>query len=185
MGRKKLEIARHEAGHAVMALMNNQELQIVSLREMDSSKGADKYLGFTKLEPFDPKTKFTINEAIRRVKISLGGYASEILFSSDGSIKIGCDDLTSAVKWTEGMMQSEDFRSWAARLPVPPPGALAMIEEPAVRAFIDYQLNLCVEELAPFKRAIQLVAEKLYETDELTGSEVTALLSSSMPPIKT
>ena len=176
---KKLLIAHHEAGHAVMALVCNQRIQKVSLKEMGSPRGTDNYLGHTKLEPFEQNETLTINEAIRRVMISLGGYASEVLYLG-GSIKIGCDDLTFAVKRVEDMMQSEAFRNLAARLPIPEAGALDMIENPTVRAFIDYKLGSCVETLAPLKPVIQSIAEELYKKEELTGEEIAALFNSFM-----
>jgi ATP-dependent Zn protease len=177
MDQKKLRIAHHETGHAVMALICRQGIKWVSLKEMDSPKGTDKYLGSTKLEPFEQEATITINESIRRVRISLGGYASEILFT-EGSCKFGGDDLTEALKWINGMMQSEGFRNLAAKLPAPTPGTLDMIENPTVRAFIHYQIGLCIEDLKPLRRQIQLIAEKLYESEELTGDEVSNLFNS-------
>lgn len=177
MDHKKLTIAHHETGHAVMALICRQGIKKVSLKEMDSPKGTDKYLGSTQLEPFEQTETYTINEVIRRVRISLGGYASEILFTG-GSCKIGGDDLTSAVRWVEDMMQSQEFRNLATRLPIPDPNALNMIENPAIRAFIDYQIHLCIKELEPRGHQIQLIAETLYKKEELTGDEVTALFNS-------
>ena len=174
---KKLKIALHETGHAVMALICRQGIRRVSLKEMDSPLGTDRYLGSTKLEPFEQTATFTINEAIRRVRIALGGYASEIV-CLDGSANVGGDDLTSAVKWVESMMQSEDFRKMAARLPTPAPGPLDMIENPTVKAFIEYQLHLCVKELVPLERLIRLIADKLYESDELAGDEIAELFYS-------
>lgn len=47
---KKLKIARHEVGHAVMALRYGQKIQKVSLTEMDSTSGIDKFRAFMKLE---------------------------------------------------------------------------------------------------------------------------------------
>jgi hypothetical protein len=159
-----------------MALICGQRIKKVSLREMDSPKGTGKYLGSTQFESFEQKESYTINEAIRRVRISLGGYASEILFSG-GSAKIGGDDLTFAVKRVEDMMQSEDFRNLAATLPIPDPGALDLIDNPTVRAFINYQIDLCVRKLEPLGRKIQLIAETLYQKEELTGAEVSALFN--------
>jgi ATP-dependent Zn protease len=175
---KKLLIAHHEAGHAVMALILGQRIQNISLKEMNSPNGTNKYLGHTTLEPFEQKETLTINEAIRRVMISLAGYASEVLYSGWDSLKIGCDDLTFAVKRVEDMMQSEEFRKSAARLPKPEAGALDMIEHPTVRAFIDYKLRNCVETLAPFELVVQSIAENLYKREEISGEEVAALFDS-------
>lgn len=174
---KKLTIAYHETGHAVTALICCQGIKKVSLGEMDSLRGTEKYLGSTQLESFEKNEKFTISEAIRRAKISLGGYASEILYSG-GSAKIGGDDLTLAIQLVESMMQSEDFRAFTATLPIPDPGALDSIGNPNTRAFIDYLIDQCVQDLEPFAREIQLIAETLYQKEELTGDQVSALFNS-------
>ncbi len=173
---KKLKIAYHETGHVVMALICRQKIQRVSLKEMDSPRGTDKYLGFTKLEPYEKKIKTTINELTQRIMISLGGYASEILVY-DGLVKIGGDDLIAAVRLAENMMQSEEFRNFAAGLPIPDQGALDIIDNPIVRAYIDYKLGHCINEMAQFKPIIQVIAEELYEREELTGSEISALFN--------
>jgi len=175
---KRLEIARHEAGHAVMMLICNREIEIVSLREMDSPRGTDKYRGFTKPKPLKPGAKFTGKEVIGEIAIALGGYASEIVFSRDGSIKVGCDDLTRAVEWTEKLLQDEGFRNWTATLRAPEPGVLDMIADPRVRAYINLKLDECVRALASRRSAINLIAERLYESEELTGNEVVALFNS-------
>jgi hypothetical protein len=47
---RKLKIARHETGHAVMALRCGQKIQKVSLKEMDSPAGICPNLAFV-LEP--------------------------------------------------------------------------------------------------------------------------------------
>lgn len=178
MDPKKLKIAYHETGHALMALICRQGVRSVSLKEMDSPLGTEKYLGSTILEPFEQNPTLTINEATRRVMISLGGFASEILLF-DGVTGIGGDDLTTAVKWTDLMMQSEQFRNLAATLPTPEPSPLdVMVVDPKVRAFIDYQIHVCVEKLKPLQPAIQLIGQKLYESDELTGDQVAEIFDS-------
>lgn len=178
MDQKKLKIAYHEAGHAVMALVCHQGVKSVSLKEMDSPLGTGKYLGSTILEPFEQNPTLTINEATRRVMISLGGFASEILLF-DGLTGIGGDDLEIAVKWTDLMMQSEDFKKITDTLPIPEPSALDhLISNPSVRAFIDYQLEACVKTLAPHKSVIQFIGEKLYEREEITGTELIEFIDS-------
>lgn len=47
MDHKKLTIAYHETGHAIMAIICDQKIKTVSLKEIESSLGTDKYLGFT------------------------------------------------------------------------------------------------------------------------------------------
>lgn len=150
-------------------------LQIILLSDVDG--GTDKYLGSTSI-PFEKKPVLTINEALCRMKVALGGFASEILLF-DGSTKMGGDDLTAAVSAVESMMQSQDFRNLAARLPVPTPGPLDnMIGDPTVRAVIDYHIGVCVQELTAFKPLMHTIAEKLCECEELTGEQVTQLFGS-------
>lgn len=57
MDQKRLKIAYHETGHAVMALLYRQAIQKLSLKEMDSLRGTDKYHAFMKLEPVEPVRK--------------------------------------------------------------------------------------------------------------------------------
>jgi ATP-dependent Zn protease len=177
---KRLKIAHHEIGHAVMALICGQAIQKVSLREMDSPRGTDKYHAFTKLEPIDPKIKFTVQSALQRIMISLGGYASEILFSDGGSAGVGGDDLSIAAKLTEDVLEVEEFRSWVAKLPIPGPSALDRVENVLVRKCIVSAIDACVKALAPHKPVIQVIAKELYEREELTGDDVAALFRSSM-----
>ena len=173
---KRLKIAYHETGHAVMALVCGQEIQKVSLREMDSPRGSSRYLGFTTLEPFEQTPTITINESIRRIRIALGGYASELLFT--GGTGIGCDDLTRASNLVEGMLANEDFKNWVAGLPVPESSTLPMIDNRFIKAYINHILPRCRDDLAPFARVIQLIAGELYKKEELTGDEVTAIFNS-------
>jgi ATP-dependent Zn protease len=178
MDTKKFKIAIHESGHGIMAIICGQGLEKISLKEIDSPKGTDKYLGHTKLKPFENSDSIKINELIRRTFIALGGYASEIL-CLDGSANIGGDDLTSAEQYIKGMMLSPEFRLEAAKLPTPPPSVLdQLIEDPTVKAFIDYQIGISIKTLSPFKSLIRSLAEILYQRDELEGHEVIALFES-------
>lgn len=179
---KKRKIAIHETGHAVMALIFNQKVQMLSLKEMDSPIGTDKYHAFMKLEPVDPQAKFTGERAVQKIMISLGGYASEILFF-DGLANIGGDDLTIAASTTEDMLQISEFKNWAANLPTPNPSALDMIENPLVRAYVDYKMGDCVKALAPHKLLIQMIVDELLKKEELTGQEVFAIFNSYAGPL--
>jgi ATP-dependent Zn protease len=179
MDQKRLKIAYHETGHAVMALICRQRIQKVSLRGMDSQTGGDKFLAFMKLEEANPATKVTGEKAIQKIMISLGGYASEILFY-DGVAGISGDsgsDLTIAAKTAENILQVPEFKSWVAGLP-PAPSDLNMIENPLVRAYIHFKMGDCIQALTPLMPVIQKIAEELHNREELTGEEVSALFKS-------
>lgn len=178
MDQRKLKIARHETGHAVMALKYGQRIQKISLKDLESPTGTDKYHAFVKLEPVDPAIKFTGERAIQKVMISLGGYASEILFYDVANI--GGDDLAVAAKTAEDMLQVAEFKSWVTTLPIPAPGPLDMIENPLVRAYIDHKMGECFQALVQMKPVVQLIAEELYKKEELIGDEVLALFNFCM-----
>ena len=177
MDQNIMKISYHETGHAVMALFCRQEIQKLSLRGMDSPIGTDKYHGFMKLKSKDTNSKFTVEKAIHKIMISLGGYASEILFSG-GSVNIGGDDLTVAAKTAEDMLQVSEFRDWVAGLPKPSSVALDVIENPLVRAYIEYMINSSVETLSPYKHLIEAIANELYIKSEMTGEEVSSIFNS-------
>lgn len=184
MEQKRLKIAYHETGHAVMALICRQNIQKVSLREMDSPTGGEKFLAFMKLEPANSTIKFTGEKAIQKIMISLGGYASEILFY-DGVAGISGDsgsDLIIAAKTTENLLQIAEFKSWVAGLPAPEASRLDMIENPLIRAYIDFKIGDCVQALTPFMPAVKKIAEELYKRGELTGEEVSVLFNSFIQP---
>lgn len=178
MDHKRFKIAYHEAGHAVMALICGQPIRKVSLREMDSPLGTDRYLGSTLLEPFELTPTITINESNRRIMISLAGFAGDGLFSEGVIGNFGGDDLTKAIQLVENMLKNEMFRTVVAGLPIPTPGTLDLIENSLARQYIDYMMQRCHEELEPYRPAIQLIAEELYKREELTGDDVHALFNS-------
>ncbi len=155
MDQKKLKIAYHETGHAVMALICGQDIQKVSLREMDSPLGTDKYLASASLEPFRQEPTITINESNRRIMIWLAGFTGDGLFSEGVISNFGGDDLMRATRWIENMLENEMFRSFAEQLPDPAPGTLDLIENLLVRRYIDYMMQKCFETLGPLKPTIK------------------------------
>lgn len=180
MDQKKLKIAYHETGHAVMAILYGQRIEKVSLREMDSPLGSGTYSAFMKPASVDPNIKLTGKSAIQKIMISLGGYASEILFY-DGWFNTGQDDLTIAANNAESMMEMEEFKNWVAELPIPNSNPfLDTIKNPLIRAYINLKWNECITILARFKPVVKLIAEELYKSEELTGDEVYTLFDSFM-----
>lgn len=180
MDNLRLKIARHETGHAVMALICRLGIEKVSLKEMESPNGAGKYLGFMNLDPSEKQKKLTVDLADRKIMISLGGYASEILFF--GSANIASDDLIKAIEYTEAMLQVEEVRNKVASFPPPKPSVLDNIENPMIRTFIDYKMQKAIEFLAPLKLVIHSISEELIKKEELTGAEVAALFDSLTAP---
>ena len=180
MDHLKLKIARHEIGHAVMALICRHNVEKVSLKEIDSPQGTDKYLAFTKIEPLDKNTTRTLTVVDFKVMIALGGYASEILFYDVAGI--GGDDLTVAVKLVEDMLQVEDFQKLVSKLPEPSPDELKSVKNPMVRTYVDYKFNQAVYALTPLKNVIHSIAEELYKKEELSGVEFEKLFDSLAIP---
>lgn len=177
---KRLKIAYHETGHAMMALYCRQAIQKVSLKEIDSPSGEDKYLGHMKLASSDPKEILTVDKAIQNVMISLGGFVGEVLFFDDVP-GIPVDDLDRAIKYAESLLKIEAFKEHVAKMPIPELNALPKATDPLVRAFIDFKVNHCVEVLSQVKPIIQIIAQELFKKEELTGDEVTSIFNTFSP----
>lgn len=175
---KRLKIAVHEIGHAVMALYRGQGIGKVSLKGMDSPNGTHRYLGFMTLETTERKDKVTVNDASRKIMISLGGYASEILFFE--VCTPGGDDLATAAQWSENLLQFEEYRNLMFSLPVPEPGPFDEIQNLLVRAYVHHMIPECAKALAPLGPLIKFLAEELYKRDELDGETIEAHFNSYM-----
>ncbi len=174
---KRLKIAYHETGHAVMALYCGQAIKKVSLKEMNSPNGTDKYLGHVKLVPTDPKEILTITKAMQNVMISLGGFAGEILFFDDIP-GIPIDDLDRAMKITANLLENKEFKEIVAKMPVPQLEVMPKVTNPLMRAFIDSQLHRCRDVLSQVKPILHKIVQELLKKEELTGEEVTSIFYS-------
>jgi hypothetical protein len=171
---QKLEIAHHEAGHAVVALLYGLKIKKVSLI------GTAEYRGITSLEPFERKN--TISHADREIRLNLAGFVGQGLFL-DNSIKIDPPhhpELMDSIGVVRDMLNSDhEFRNLANGLPDLYPRTLTMIKDSTVRVYINYILDSCFAKMIPLKAAIQKIAEELYRRDELTGDEVSHLFESA------
>lgn len=169
---QKLEIACHEAGHAVMALVYGLKIKKSSLI------GTTEYRGVTSLEPFERKDTF--EHAEREIRLNLAGFVGEGLFS-DNKIKIdppNHPELLDSIGIVRDMLNDERFRNFANGLPDFYQRKLTMIIDPTVRGYINYMLESCFAKMIPLKLAIKSIADELNQKDELSGDEVSALYNS-------
>lgn len=172
MNPQKLEIAYHEAGHAVMALIYGLKVKKVSL------VGTDEYRGVTSLEPFERKDTF--EHAEQEIRLNLAGFVGEGLFS-DNKIKINPPnhpELLNSIGIVRDMLNDERFRNFANGLPGFYQSKLTMIIDPTVRGYINYIFESCFAKMIPLKSAIKSIADELNRKDELTGDEVSDLFNS-------
>lgn len=172
----KLEVAYHEAGHAVMALIYGLKIKKVSLI------GTSEYRGVTSLEPFERKD--TIEDADREIRLNLAGFVGQGLFS-DNSIKIDPPhhpELLDSISVVRDLLSDEGFRNLVNRIPDLYPRTLTMIKEPAIRVYLNYIMDSCFAKMIPLKSAIKAIADELHQKDELTGDEVSALFNFCMRP---
>lgn len=174
MNPNKLEVANHEAGHAVMGLLYGLKIKKSSLI------GSTEYRGVTSFEPFERKDTF--EHAEREIRLNLAGFVGEGLFS-DNRIKIEPPhhpELTDSIKIFRDLQNDVRYRNFANGLPDVYPRANTMIKDPTVRIYINHMLHTCFAKMIPLKPAIKSIAEELNRKDELTGDEVFALFASSM-----
>lgn len=182
---KRLKIAYHETGHALVALYCGLPVQEVSLKAIDSQNGPDKYLGHVKLVPSDPNEILTINKATQIVMLSLGGFASEILFFNDIP-GIPVDDLDKAMRMTANLLENNEFKEIVAnKMQIPELEIMPRVTDPLMRAFIDSQLHQCVDVLSQVKPIIGVIAKELLKKEELTGDELNSLFHSELRKMQT
>jgi ATP-dependent Zn protease len=179
INQKRLRIAHHETGHAVIALYFGQAIQKVSLKEIDSPNGTDKYLGHVQLVPIDSKKIVTINKAMQDVMISLSGFAGEILFYDDVP-GIPMDDLDRAMRITENLLKNKEFKEIVEKMPIPELEIMPKVTDSLMRAFIDSQLRCCIELLSQVQPIIDVLAKELLNKEELTGDEFNSLFQSEI-----
>ena len=182
---KRLKIAYHETGHALVALYCGLPVQKVSLKETDSQNGLDKYLGHVKLVPSDPNETLTIRKASQIVMLSLGGFASEFLFFNDVP-GIPVDDLDKAMRMTANLLENNEFKEIVAnKVQIPELEIMPRVTDPLMRAFIDSQLRRCIDVLSQVKPIIGVIARELLKQEELTGDELNSLFDSELRKIQT
>lgn len=164
-----MKTAYHETCHAVMALIHDLKIGRVSI------KGTDKYRGVMSTEP--PARQITSSkEALREIRISLSGFVGEVMISGRYSVYANHPDLKGAIELVEEMMACDErFRHWVFNLANTRPGTSAEIENPLHRACIDDELKWCLNKLNEYKSVIKLIAEKLYEKEELSGDDISTL----------
>jgi ATP-dependent Zn protease len=174
MNPNKLEVAYHEAGHAVMGLLYGLKIKKSSLI------GTAAYRGVTSFEPFEKQDTF--EHAEREIRLCLAGFVGEGLFL-DNKIKIEPPhhpELTDSIKIFRDLQNDVRYRNFANGLPDLYPRANSMIIDSTVRIYINHMLQTCFAMMIPLKQAVKTIAEELYKKDELTGDEVTALFNSFM-----
>jgi hypothetical protein len=177
MNPPKLEVARHEAGHAVMALIYGLKIKRSSLI------GTATYRGVTSLEPFERKD--TIEHAEREIRLNLAGFVGEGLFS-DNRIKIDPPhhpELLDSIEIVRDLLNDERVRSFANGLSEFYQQKLTVIKDPIVRSYVNYILESCFAKMIPLKPVIESIANELNQKDELTGDEVFTLFNSFMQSV--
>lgn len=171
MDQEKLKTAYHEACHAVMAMLHGLKIGRVSI------KGTEKYRGVTSTEPPEREVN-NPRDALREVRISLSGFVGEVFISGKYSIYATHSDLTGAIELIEQLIEFDDgFKNFVAKIAATKPSDLTFIENPLVRASVEEELRGCHQKLTPHKAIIKLIAERLYEVEELSGVEINSLIS--------
>ena len=168
----KLQVAYHEAGHAVMALVYGLRIKKMSLI------GTAEYRGVTSLEPFERKDTF--EHAEREIRLNLAGFVGEGLFS-DNKIKIEPPhhpELVDSIGIVRDLLSDERAKNFASGLPDFYRSKMTVIIDPLARGYINYILESCFAKMISLKPVIKLIADGLNMKDELTGDEVSAIFGS-------
>jgi ATP-dependent metalloprotease FtsH len=169
-------IARHESGHAVMAwLGGNMPLQVTIIGRGD--KG-----GYMEREVKEEKIIYTKSELLQRMRESLGGRASEIVYygEEDGLSTGASGDLRNATNIAGMMVQeygmTKEFGLISPHREHIHDGPLSLKIYEISEKIILEQLEETIKILRKNHIYLDILSEELLEKNRLTGEELEKIL---------
>lgn len=173
-------VARHEAGHAFLCWYGGETpsyLTIVARRN---------HGGYMQHDDNEGKAIYTKDELISKIRTSLGGRASEIVYygEKDGISTGASGDLASATSLAQQIIctygMDDDFGlavidGQSARM-----SELTSEVRIAVNKILEEQMKQAIEIIAKSKNAIDAIVSELMSKNHLTGNELIALLENSI-----
>ena len=171
-------IARHEAGHTLLYYASGETPSYVTVVAR-----AD-HGGYMQHGDTEGKAIYTKEELLSRIRTSLGGRASEIVYygEKDGISTGASGDLENATSLAYDMICSygmDDRFGLAAvgrRLAQSGPIAETLIGK--VNAILDEEMKKAVKIIAGNREAVDALVDQLILKDHLTGEEIKTLFSA-------
>ena len=175
-------VARHEAGHAFLCWHSGQTPSYLTIVARGSHGG---YMQHAEQEG---KAIYTCQELLGRIRTSLGGRAAEIVYyGKEGGISTGASgDLASATNLARNILctYGMDDEFGLAVLDRSSEGPLSGEVRAAVNRILKEQMEQTVAIITENKAKIDALVEELMSKNHMTGAEIQAVLSGTVPADK-
>lgn len=175
-------VARHEAGHALVAwLGGNKPVQVTIV-------GRGGAGGFMEREADEGRLLYTKPQIEQLIRESMGGRAAELLYyGEDDGLSTGVgSDLRHATQWAVRMVQEFGMDSEMGQIAVRDvvggrgnDGPLSAKVTQHARRIVDEQLRKAVELLTENRTALDRIVEELLRKNRLTREEMEPLLDGA------
>ena len=169
-----MRIARHEAGHCLIAWVNgNPPVQITIV-------GRGSTGGFMEREIDERRLLYTKSELEKRIRESMGGRAAEMIYyGKEEGLSTGVSsDLKNATNMALRMVGEfgMDEAFGQVVLVTKPDGALASKMMERAQRIVKEQLDMAIQVLSENRAHLDTLVEKLLEKNRLTKEELEAIL---------
>jgi len=179
---KTLErIARHEAGHTIIAwLGGNLPVQVTIVGRGDAG-------GFMEREADEKRILYTKTEIEQLIREAMGGRAAELLYYGDQeglSTGVG-SDLSHASRWASRMVQEFGMDNGVGQIALADITGSSAADGPVgawvarqARRIVDEQLKQALALLRKNRHALDTLVAELLTKNRLTREEMRAILGS-------
>ncbi len=179
---ERRRVAIHEAGHALIATLYGRDIRIASILRRGSA------LGLVSHGDAEERHLRTPSEGADLIAIALAGRAAEIQEYGDASSGIAADlaYATTVAAQLIGQLGAADTLISLEAASVPMAGNLVakVLSDPPARAKMENILESAADRVActmlEHRPTLIALADALCANDELTGDEVTHIVTASM-----
>jgi ATP-dependent metalloprotease FtsH len=168
--------ARHEAGHTLLCWLGGETPSYLTIVPRGN------YGGYMQRAEREGKAIYTREEILGRIRISLGGRATEIVYygEDDGCSTGASGDLAKATELARryvceyGMDESFGIAVVGENSSVG--GPVSVLVREAVNRILNEQMEQTVKIVSENKEKIDALVSKLLEKNHMNGSEIEKLL---------
>ena len=179
---ERRRVAIHEAGHALIATLSGRDIRIASILRRGAA------LGLVSHGDAEERHLRTPSEGADLIAIALAGRAAEIQEYGDASSGIAADlaYATTVAAQLIGQLGAADTLISLEAASVPMAGNLVakVLSDPPARAKMENILESAADRVActmlEHRPTLIALADALCANDELTGDEVTDIVTASM-----
>lgn len=168
--------ARHEAGHALICWMSGEKPTYLTI----VSRG--DHGGYMQHANSEDKAVYTKNELLGKIRTSLGGRASEVVYygAEDGISTGASGDLYSATRIAEQMICSYGMDESVGMSCIDPSTAASQEIRAKINSILSDELKNAISIIESNKKAIDAMVDALLERNHLKEKEIDEIFSSTV-----